>query len=70
MSKFLPPPRGYRKKILHQSENVEISRLEKKSYTSLWVVLVLIVTVSILIYLDVLNVTIINNGNQIFTTDN
>jgi hypothetical protein len=69
MSNFLPAPKGYRKKILHQSENVEISLLEKVQFKWWWLI-VLLLAFCTLIFFDVLNVEVLNSdGVQIFTTD-
>lgn len=70
MNKFLPAPEGYRKKIIHQSENIEISQLEKVKFSWWWLIIVLLVF-CVLIFFDILNIEIVNNeGVQIFTTDN
>ena len=69
MSQFLPAPRGYRKKVIHQSGNVEISRLEKVEFRWWWL-LALIAVFLLLIYFDVLSITVLSaDGVQIFTTE-
>ena len=66
--KFLPAPKGYRKKILHESDNVQISLLEKIQFCWWWPVIFTFIAVA-LIYFDVLNITVIKDGKQIFTTN-